>query len=327
MNDILSKGITTAQELAKQLAPRSTILRNAFVIKLDEPENKNTLHDLYESFKKRVFKDLRADEFANAFAQMISYGLLMARLHTDGTIVLTVDNAKNYIPKSFELIKQLTRFLDVLHTKDYEDIRWVVDEIFSIINTFDFEAVQEEYRIKEKDPYVYFYENFLSEFDNDLRRKRGVYYTPLPVVKFIIKGVDDILKDTFHIKNGFADEKVTALDFATGTGTFLVEMFKHVLDSLPENSGKRDFLIQNHLLKNFYGFEYMIAPYVIAHIKLSEVLKERGYDLKESERLGVLLTNTLETPENLGAQFSLPGFGALDEESKKAQDVKEKLKT
>lgn len=328
-------GISKAKELAKQLAPRSRILRDYFLEKLEETGNKDIIQELYEAFKIRVFKELRMDEFANVFAQMISYGLFLARLHTDGDVVLSVNNAKMHIPKSFELIKQMVRFLDELHTKEYEEIRWVVDEIFSIINTFDFKAIQHDLEFNKKsstnletkpikDPYVYFYEDFLQEYDPELRRIMGVYYTPIPIVKFIINSVEDILKETFKIEHGFADRNVTALDFATGTGTFLVEMFKNVLSALPIDSGKRNFVIQNHLLKNFYGFEYMIAPYAIAHIKLSEFLKEQGYELKDHERLGVYLTNTLEPAEKSSTQFSLPGLDSLDRESEEAREIKKK---
>ena len=328
------KGITKAKDLAKALAPRSRILRDFFIKELEN--KKGFLFSLYAAFKERVFKEFKIEEFANVFAQMIAYGLFLARLKSDDNISLTVDNAKNYIPRSFELLQQLTRFLDHLEHEEYKEIKWVVDEIFCIINTFDVEAIHRDLafskklmisennnQIIEKDPYIHFYEDFLTEFDNDLRRKMGVYYTPLPIVHFIIQGVQDILKDTFNIPQGFSDSNVTALDFAAGTGTFLVEMFKSVLKSLPPNSGKRSHLIQQHLLKNFYGFEYMIAPYAIAHLKLSEFLKEEGYDLKSTERLGVYLTNTLESLENQ-PQLSLPGLTSLDHESKEAQKIKEK---
>lgn len=282
------KGITRAKDLAKALAPRSRILRDFFneVLVNQEQSKKGFLYDLYAAFKEKVFKEFHREEFANVFAQMIAYGLFLACLKSDSDISLTVDNVKKYIPRSFELIQQLTSFLDKLEYDEYQEIKWVVDEIFSIINTCDIEAIHNDLayskrlsaaeknkQIIVKDPYIHFYEDFLTEFDNDLRRNMGVYYTPLPIVRFIIQGIEDILKDTFKIPQGFADPKVTALDFATGTGTFLVEMFRHVLKTLPENSGKRDLLVQSHLLKNFYGFEYMIAPYTIAHLKLSEFLK------------------------------------------------------
>src|SRR5690606_33322029 len=130
-------------------------------------------------------------------------------------------------------------------------------------------------------------ENFLEEYDKDLKKRLGVYYTPLPVVKFIVKGVNDILKDEFGITDGLADKNVTALDFATGTGTFIVEMFRTVLDSLPKNSGKVNHVIKNHLLKNFYGFEYMMVPYAIAHLKTQSFLKQYGYQLKPKDRVGI----------------------------------------
>jgi Predicted helicase len=330
------KGITKAKDLAAALAPRSQRLRDFFIdqLKQQERDHKGILFELYDAFKRKVFKDFRTEEFANVFAQMVAYGIFLARLNTDGKTHLDVNNAQDYIPHNFELIHQLVRFLDYLNKDKYKEIKWIVDEIFSIINTFDLEAIQRDFSfstlknntahqeaIIEKDPYIYFYEDFLTEFDNDLRRQMGVYYTPLPIVRFIIQGVEDILQGTFEIKDGFANSKVTALDFATGTGTFLIELFRHALQNLPKDSGKRNHIIKSHLLQDFYGFEYMIAPYTIAHLKLSEFLKEEGYELQSDDRLGVYLTNTLESLENEDNQL-IPGLSALNAEGEKAQEIK-----
>jgi predicted helicase len=147
-----------------------------------------------------------------------------------------------------------------------------------------------------KSPYVHFYEDFLEEYDHDLRRSLGVFYTPLPIVKFIIRGVDSLLRNEFRRCGGLANKDVIALDFATGTGTFLLEMYKTVLDATNADESTRIKIIRDHLLKNFYGFEYMVPPYVIAHLILSDFLKEyTGYVLQETEHFGVFLTNTLES--------------------------------
>jgi hypothetical protein len=328
--------IRKASDLAKALAPKCREIKDFLVTTLIDQNNKKDgfLFDLYQAFKERVFRDLRSDEFANVFAQMIIYGLFLSRLQSGGKVQLNYSNAKKYIPKSFELIQQLVGFLDKLEEEDYLEIKWIVDEVFEIINTFDYQSIQKDLafsgksaeatgiQIIEKDPYVHFYEDFLKEYDNKLRREMGVYYTPLPIVKFIVKGIGHILKKTFGLKQGLADKKVTALDFAVGTGTFLIEVFEQILAELPLNSGKLNDTVKHHLLQNFYGFEFMIAPYTIAHLKLSEFLKEKGYVLNKEERLGVYLTNTLESLNT--DQPSLPGLNSLTEEGIESQKVKKK---
>ena len=182
-----------------------------------------------------------------------------------------------------------------------------------------FPQSEEERLLFAKDPYVYFYEDFLKAYDRHMRKRRGIYYTPPPVVNFIVRGVNDILKTTFGIKEGFADRKrVTVLDFATGTGTFLLEVLQQILEAAPD--GLRDQLISEHVLKNLYCFEYLIAPYTIAHLKLSQYLLDQGFRMKPQERLQIYLTNTLE-PIEPQQNWLLP---ALSKEVEQAQNVKEK---
>jgi predicted helicase len=155
-----------------------------------------------------------------------------------------------------------------------------------------------------------------------MRKGRGVYYTPPPIVNFIIRAMDDILKDSFGIRDGLADHnQVTVLDFACGTGTFLLEVFQRIFDNIGgPNSGKADLIVREHILRNLYGFEHLIAPYTIAHLKLSQFLKDRGQPLSVKDRLQVFLTNTLE-PIEPQRNLYLP---AVTEEVKAAQEVKEK---
>ena len=154
-----------------------------------------------------------------------------------------------------------------------------------------------------------------------MRKSRGVYYTPPPIVNFIIRAVDDILKENFGIRDGLADNKrVTVLDFACGTGTFLLEVFQRIFDNIGgADSGRADLIVREHILKNLFGFEYLIAPYTIAHLKLSQYLRDQGHPLSGDERLQVFLTNTLE-PVEPQANFLLPAISA---EVEAAQVVKE----
>lgn len=339
------QNIGRGQTLAVELATRAAILRDFLteeLIRQQKEDDLGKLHGLYAAFRDQIFHDLDIKAFADAFAQMLAYGLFLARLNTGENTEVTLDNVRRFIPGSFSLIRELVRFLEEMEEPEYKPSRWVVDEILSIVNGIDLAAIhndlsfrarkaisrkvkagdEEEHRLFEKDPFIYFYEDFLKAYDPAMRKGRGVYYTPPPVVNFIVRAIDDILKDTFGIADGLADHKrVTVLDFATGTGTFLLEVFERIFDTIggPE-AGKADGIVREHLTKNIYGFEYLIAPYTIAHLKLSQYLLDKGHPLQDQERLQVFLTNTLEPVEPQG-NLLMP---ALAEEVKGAQAVKDK---
>jgi predicted helicase len=330
------KEIADSKKLAEALAIRAKLLKDFLLEELQRQEkghNEGRLFQLYETFKSFVFHELTIEEFADAFAQNLAYGLFLAKLNAD-TNSVNLYNAKKYIPSSFELIRELVNFLDELDNEEYRETKWIVEEVLTIMNNLDLKAIHESLSFTKKkkdkdsdditikDPYVYFYEDFLASYDKQLRKSKGVYYTPPPVVNFIVRSIDEILKQSFKIKDGLADRnKVTVLDFAAGTGTFLVEVLQQIFENLPKDSGKKDLLIKEHILKNIFGFEYLIAPYTIAHLKLSQFLKDNDYDLKAKERLQIFLTNTL-APIDL--QQKIPLLPALTEESKQAQEVKDK---
>jgi predicted helicase len=171
---------------------------------------------------------------------MLAYGLFLAKLNSNGEVI-TLANARQFVPGSFHLIRELVQFLDDLAAPEYTEIRWVVEEILSIVNGLKLREIQEdlsfkrrkaisrkvrakdeeEHRLFERDPFIYFYEDYLNAYDPAMRKGRGVYYTPPPILNFIVRAIDDILKESFGIPDGLADHKrVTVLDFACGTGTF-----------------------------------------------------------------------------------------------------------
>ena len=327
-----------ARKLSEALAVRCHDLRDFLLDELarqDAAPQKGRLYGLYDVFRRDVFHELELGEFADAFAQTLGYGLFLAKLNAGERTPVTLHNTKRYVPAHFALIRELVDFLDELEQEEYRGIRWLVEEILSIMNTLDLAAVledlaftkpqarpadpvEEERLLFAKDPYVYFYEDFLKAYDRETRKARGVYYTPPPVVNFIVRAVDDILKETFGIAAGLADRKrVTVLDFATGTGTFLLEVLQRIFETTAP--GVRGQVVREHVLKNLYGFEYLIAPYTIAHLKLSQFLHDRGYAMQSGERLQIYLTNALE-PIEAQANWLLP---ALSREVEAAQQIKD----
>jgi len=331
------RGVNSVKGLSCELAIRCHHLREFLTNELkEEQENKDNrckVYGLYDTFKEHIFNELTIEEFADAFAQMLVYGLFLAKLDADDNKI-NFTNAREYIPSSFKLIKELVDFIRELKERSsYKEIVWVVEEVFNILNHLDLLSIKGELSFGKrktksendflhKDPYIYFYEDFLADYDKKMRKDKGIYYTPLPVVSFIIRAVNNILGKTFSIPDGLADyKKVTLLDFATGTGTFLLETLKQIFTSLPAGSGRKQLLIKEHILKNFYGFECLIAPYTIAHIKLSQFLKDNGYTMGDEERLQIYLTNTLDPTDEKTPEFLLP---SLSEEGKSANKIREK---
>ena len=313
--------------MAQKLARPTIELKNYLTHQIEQQTNnlqeKDQLFALYQVFQTSLFtENLSAKEFADGFAQMITYSIFLAKLNS--CEVFSLQNIKNHIPQAFSLIKTLSGFFDLLNNQQYEKINWAVENILSVINNLNLAEVvldMQSHASAEKDPYIYFYEDFLKEYDMQSKVNRGVYYTPPAVVKFIIEAVSQILQDDFNLPGGLANQQVKVLDFACGTGGFLFEAYTKVLAGSLANSLQQNELI-NHLLNNFYGFEIMIASYIISHLKLSQFLKEQGYNIasKNNKRIGVYLTNTLENNENIQTNFFAK---ELAEEAKKAKEIKE----
>lgn len=336
--------IGRAKALAEALATRSQMLRDYLgeeLVRQERAKSGGVLMGLYGAFREQVSHEITLKEFADAFAQTLAYGLFLAKLNTKPGDTITLLNAKQYVAASFGLIQELVGFLDRLDQPNYADIRWVVEEVLSIINNLNLATIhedlsfrgrkarrgtragsEEEHRLFERDPFIYFYEDYLAKYDAKMRKSRGVYYTPPPIVNFIVRAINDILKDTFGIAEGLANRKrVTVLDFATGTGTFLVEVLERIFEEIGgSESGKAPLVIREHILKNIYGFEYLIAPYTIAHLKLSQYLTDQGHELEKGERFQVYLTNTLE-PIDPEPNYLVP---ELSHETEAAQAVKDK---
>ena len=335
--EVDAEKIGDAKRLASALARRCALLREGLETHENDNPAQSILHGLLKAFQAALDAKLDFAKFADAFAQTLVYSLLLAKLKAPLGETLNLFNINEHIPDNFAVIRDIALFVPKLKDQKYKSIHWVVDDILAVINTMDAAAVSESmsYRKGGKgfddsdDPYIYFYENFLAAYDAKLRERRGVYYTPPPVVKFIVRAVDDLLRRDFGLSDGLAEtDKVTALDFAAGTGTFMLEMMRTVLaDSTP---ARRNMLTHGHILKNFYGFELLMAPYAIAHLKLSQFLADKGVPLEEGERINIFLTNTLDHREKsekpLEEQMELRGLIGMSELAKdvqRAQEVKD----
>nr|WP_317404183.1 type ISP restriction/modification enzyme [uncultured Helicobacter sp.] len=325
--------INTAKEFANALAQRTRILKDEMI----EKQSNAHIQGLFNAFKESLYKELEFITFADSFAQTLTYSLFLARLNNNTNEKITLDNAYNFIPKSFSLIQAMSKFLREL--KELDSIKWLLEEIIAIINHIDIsEIIKDLNKISQKDllgeyiykdPYLHLYEDFLKEYDESLREVRGVYYTPAPVVKFIIDSIDLTLQKDFNkqgLQSAITDSDITLLDFATGTGTFLLEAFRKALESSNKNSVKYN---PKALIQRFYGFEFLIAPYTITHLKISQAFKEEfEAELNENESLNITLTNTLymsSKADEINKQSNLfVGMAELTKEFEKAQEIKGK---
>ncbi|HFP7453141.1 TPA: type ISP restriction/modification enzyme [Campylobacter jejuni] len=328
--------INSALDFANHLSLRTRILKDELLSSIEN----EILLSLFNTFKETLYKELSYEEFCDSFAQTLTYSLFLAKLNNDTAKEIDLNNAKKFIPKSFPLIRSMSGFLDDSF-ENLENIKWLLEEIINIINHIDITSIIKELNktgekdlfnrptilSTHKDPYLHFYETFLASYDPKLREVRGVYYTPVPVVIFIINAIDEILKQDFNHKKGLSealDKNITLLDFATGTGTFLLEAFRKALEPISKNSVNYN---PKALIDKFCGFEFLIAPYTIAHLKISQSFKEEfNSPLNDDESLKIALTNTLYSKsisKEQNDQNTLFTLIDLTREFKKAQKIKE----
>ncbi|GAA8078654.1 DNA methyltransferase [Helicobacter pylori] len=312
--------ITNAKDFATHLSPRTRYLKDALI----KYQEKAQVSSIFNNFKEYLYEELSFEDFSDALAQTLTYSLFLAKLNHPFEKI-NLDNVRSSIPKNFAVIREMADFLKKLD--EIKEIQWLLNEILSSINHVDMDSILKDLN-DDKDPYLHFYETFLSAYDPKLRESKGVYYTPDSVVKFIINALDSLLKTHFKdaplgLKSALDNENIKLLDFATGTGTFLLEAFRKALEMRKTSDGgisTKEDKYQN-LLKQFYGFEYLIAPYAIAHLNLSQAFKEEfKKPLKENDALKIILTNTLIQPSEIAAYRGLQPI--FEKELKSAQEIK-----
>ncbi len=321
LKDFLSFSVArdySPKTLAEALACRTHYLKDQVLLELRN--NNNRLSGFYQAFQQYLIAGLTQEDFADMYAQTVTYGLFAASTRQNGDFNRKA--AFDNIPPTIGILRDVFRFISL--EEPSEQLSWIIDDISDVLSVANVKKLLHRYFIEGRgsDPIVHFYETFLAQYDPDEREQRGVYYTPEDVVSYIVRSLNIILKEYFEKADGFSCENVTVLDPAAGTLTFLAETAKTAVNEFSVNygSGGKDQLIKNHILKNFYAFELMMAPYAVGHLKMGFLLEELGYRLHKDDRFKLYLTNTLEL-EDL-AQSALPGMSSLSEESHSAGKVK-----
>ncbi len=313
----------TSHALAEELAKRTRFLRDE-VIAMELQDNGSKgykqIIGFYEAFKKYLISTLTEKQFADLYAQTITYGLFAARTRAENEFNRKL--AFDYIPSTIGILRDLFRFISL--EEPPKSLQIIVDDIAELLNSADAEKILIEYKNqgRGRDPIIHFYETFLTTYDPEIRERRGVYYTPEPVVGYITRSIHSILKSHFELPDGLASEEVKLLDPSGGTLTFPSEAIRLAADEFIEKYGRGglNHWIKSHILANFHAFELMMAPYAIGHLKIAFTLDEIGYKLSDDERFKLYLTNTLEMEEI--EQVSIPGISSLSEESYHANQIK-----
>jgi hypothetical protein len=321
--------ITKSQELAREMAHHAATVRDLVNDVYGLETDDGPLHQLHESFREALLHDLTLKAFADMVAQTVAYGLFSAATQTED---LSFDQVVELIPNTNPFLKELLAELTTEGAVDLEELG--VGQLVALLCQTDVEAILHDFGRQtgggREDPVVHFYEDFLREYDRAQKVQRGVFYTPDPVVSYIVRSVDYLLKEEFGLEDGLADTTmdletgeplVQILDPAAGTGTFLAHVVDQIEATVKAKPGADwNEYVAKHLLPRLHGFELMMAPYAVAHMKLGLKLRQTGYDFGGGERLRVYLTNTLEEPVEVHETLALAGF--LSKESNQAARVK-----
>lgn len=344
----VSQTITNSRKLAEMMAGKarmlSDVLGNALTSD-EENEEDSTLKEQMEAFKQILINDITPKEFADVYAQTLAYGMFAARIHDSTLPTFSRQEAAELIPRTNPFLRRLFGY--IAGPDIDERIKWIVDGLAEIFRASDVATILKDFgkATKMEDPIIHFYETFLTEYDPRLRKTRGVWYTPEPVVNFIVRSVDEILKDEFKLKDGLADtsktkikiktpnkknpnqidvneqevHKVQILDPATGTGTFLSEVINQIQNRFKGQEGAWSKYVETHLIPRLNGFELLMASYAMAHLKMDMLLKESGYAAKSEQRFRIFLTNSLEESHPYTGSFFANWLSA---EANEANQVK-----
>ena len=312
--------INSAQELAQRLARSATLIAHFIEKDLKSDQPSASLRNQMTAFQRTLLPGLDSASFADMYAQTLAYGLFASRVNYLGAAKrFSLRNAADDIPRSNPFLR------DLFYHSRFDlggRLSWLTESLVEILRHTDMDSILMHFgrRSRQSDPVVHFYETFLAAYNPSLRERRGVYYTPEPVVKYIVRSVDHILKMRFQRPLGLADENTLILDPAAGTGTFLYFVIERIKEAFAGQQGLWKSYVEQHLLTRIFGFELLMAPYTVAHMNLGLQLKEAGYDFKGGERLGIYLTNTLE--EGIKQEYKSAFGGFIEEEANQAAAIK-----
>ena len=337
-----ARTINNPQDLARRMAASARLLRDGIAKILTQEDESGPLHGYLTAYRNVLIEGLTPADFADMQAQTFAYGLFTARCRQSGTNDTPFTRQSAVFTDSTPFLRDL--FSAIAGPNIDLGIAWIVDDLALLLGHADMAAILADFgnRAGEQDPVVHFYEDFLRAYDPQLRETRGVYYTPEPVVSYIVRSINSLLQDCFGLKDGLADSqtvpieppdgtgdmtpKVLILDPAAGTGTFLREVISSVRKTITENgmAGVWPDYVRDHLLPRLFGFELLMAPYAICHLKLALEITgtDAGFALTEGQRINVFLTNTLEEPhEATHGQIAFMPH-AIAQESASADAVK-----
>ena len=320
--------ITSPKELATRMAGKANLIKDVLGNTLREDENLQTeLAAQYHAFKENLIHDITAQDFADIYAETIAYGMFAARLHDTTLNTFSRQEALELLPKSNPFLRSLFTYVAGYDLDDR--IAWIIDDLARVFRACNVAKLMEGFGklTGQNDPFLHFYETFLAAYNPSKRKARGVWYTPEPVVNFIVRAVDQVLQTEFGLPDGLADtskvtidwdtgqtdkkgkavtikkevHRVQVLDPATGTGTFLAEVVKQIAPKIQGVApGMWSQYIENDLIPRLHGFELLMASYAMCHMKLDMILTELGHKpTKTPPRLSVYLTNSLEEGELL----------------------------
>ncbi|MBU1130735.1 N-6 DNA methylase [Patescibacteria group bacterium] len=331
----------TPKQLALALAKKTKLLSQQVEEALEESNEDSDLARLKTTFEKTLIQNIKPHQFANMVAETVAYSLFLASLehfNRSNGDELNLTTAIDYLPTNIPILADLYSLVNKV-SKTIPNIYKATENMIDQLNAADIGKIHAklvEHKPGE-DPVIQFYEPFLKEYDPKEREARGVYYTPKPVVDYIVRSVDYLLRTKFNKPKGLADESVHLLDPATGTGTFLMSAIQEINsniikenETLGDEMAQKEFnnIVINHILKHFYGFELLVAPYAIAHLKLTLLLENLGFNFEmtkndgdtDNDRLKVYLANTLDDPDKPPQKFF--GFDSIPQETEHAREIK-----
>ena len=310
--------IASPEVLARYLARRTRELQTQISTTLTDEESE--IHRMFTAFRELLISTLTPDDFADMYAQTLAYGLFAARCTLPNATNFSRHTAAEALPRSNPFLVQL--FYHVASPTLERNVTYILDDIATLLRNVPTEMLRTAFAARNhlEDPVIHFYETFLAEYDPQRRVDRGVYYTPPQVISYIVRSVDSLLRTELNRPDGLADDDTLILDPATGTGGFLLTVLDHIRESVTETYGMGEWnqYVNAELVKRIFGFELLVAPYTIAHLKLSLFLQAQGWHA--DERLRIYLTNTLEQPAEM--QPPLPFAEFISDEANAALSVK-----